>query len=659
MSKSIYKIIFSLLFGFVLLISNLPLAYASNPKESIDSSERIIDYYSKIIVSKDSSLDVTEEITVRVNNENIKRGIYRDFPTKYKGPYGFRENVGFEILEIKKQNLDKELSLKTEPYRTESVINGVRIYIGDENIILDPGVYKYSIRYKTTFQLADLENSDQLYWNVTGNGWFFPIDNVRAEIILPGSYSKSALSLEGYQGLEGSTERNNSFEVSKKGETTIIKTSASRRLLQNEGFTVKINFPKGEIDYPLGYTGQFRILRDNLDIPILLFGTILFLFYCIYTRLRYGRDPIKQTVIPRFEPPKDFSPAGINFFVNKGFTNKSLTASIINLAIKGYLKIKEIENRILVFEWKEFEIEKLKEPDDTLPEEEKYILDSLFSNTATYRFKKEYNSVFALIVRQFTAKLNNIYFKKFYKFNTKFIILGALIFLLTFLIGFILSGFDFISYFTVIFISVFYTSFGSILIYLITKAKNIFLKILYIFFYVSLTTFFALMTLVSIFISSMLINLTFYPGILAFLNAFVFSIFIYLIQQMTQDGSRISSEIEGFRMYLMAAEAEDIKVINKEHPKTLDLFQKYLPYAIALDVETEWTSQFEDQIKQAQIDQSSDYASWYVGSSALSSVSSINSITSSISSSISSASTSSSSGGSSGGGGGGGGGGGW
>jgi uncharacterized membrane protein len=132
-------------------------------------------------------------------------------------------------------------------------------------------------------------------------------------------------------------------------------------------------------------------------------------------------------------------------------------------------------------------------------------------------------------------------------------------------------------------------------------------------------------------------------------------------------------KIEGFKMFLTTTEENRYKIMHKEIPLTLDVFEKCLPFAIALDLEVPWTNKFKTQIEEARLSGNSGNLRWYQSSSFLSAASFssgfsgfTSGMSSSISSSIASATTSSSSGsggggggGSSGGGGGGGGGGGW
>ena len=90
------------------------------------AEERILDFHSDITVHKDGSLVVCETIKVHAEGDQIKRGIYRDFPTMYKGKYFTRRWVPFDVVSVLRDG-------KVDAYHTQGLDNGVRVYIGQEN----------------------------------------------------------------------------------------------------------------------------------------------------------------------------------------------------------------------------------------------------------------------------------------------------------------------------------------------------------------------------------------------------------------------------------------------------------------------------------------------------------------------------------------------
>ena len=134
------------LLSFMVLLLALLLFCFVAPTFSAQS-ERILEFNSRMQVQQDGSMTVTEEIRVVCARQQIKRGIYRDFPTKYKDRYGNKVKVGFEVLEVLRDGF-------SEPYHFKELSNGKRVYIGKKEVFLKPGIYTYSITYKTDRQLG-------------------------------------------------------------------------------------------------------------------------------------------------------------------------------------------------------------------------------------------------------------------------------------------------------------------------------------------------------------------------------------------------------------------------------------------------------------------------------------------------------------------------
>lgn len=163
------------------------------------AEERIQRFVSDVQIQKNSSLEVIETIDVRAEHNQINRGIYRDFPTRYRGRRGNQVRVG---LTFQGATLDG----MPVPAKTESISNGVRIRIGDPDKYVEVGEHRYVIRYSTTRQIGRFNGFDELYWNATGNGWIFPIDVAEARIRLPEAVNFGERA--SYTGPQGATSSN-------------------------------------------------------------------------------------------------------------------------------------------------------------------------------------------------------------------------------------------------------------------------------------------------------------------------------------------------------------------------------------------------------------------------------------------------------------------
>ena len=143
------------------------------------AEERIQRFVSDVQIQKDGSLDVTETIDVRAEHNQINHGIYRDFPTRYRGRSGGQVRVGFTFQGA---TLDGHAGPGKDrnPSRTASG-SGSAI---PTNMWTSASTATSSAT-STTRQIGRFDGFDELYWNVTGNGWIFPIDLAEARIRLP------------------------------------------------------------------------------------------------------------------------------------------------------------------------------------------------------------------------------------------------------------------------------------------------------------------------------------------------------------------------------------------------------------------------------------------------------------------------------------------
>ena len=279
--------------GFTLASAAVLTLPPSAAQDLPSGPERILSFQSEITVSTDGSMQVKETIKVRAAGEQIRRGIYRDFPTDYRDRLGNRYVVGFELLDATRDG-------QAENYRVESRENGNRVYLGRKSVLLSPGEYTYSITYRTTRQLGFFPDHDELYWNVTGNGWVFPIERATAVVNLPAGIRPAAILLDGYTGPQGSLGKAFEGSVDPQGRPTFTTT---KPLGPAEGLTIVVSWPKGFIAPP---TREMKIqwfLEDNRSTLVGLAGLLLLLGYYFFTWVRVGRDPERGVIMPLYAPP--------------------------------------------------------------------------------------------------------------------------------------------------------------------------------------------------------------------------------------------------------------------------------------------------------------------------------------------------------------------
>lgn len=245
------------------------------------TKERITDFVSDVTVNPDASLTVRETIVVIAEGDAIKRGIFRDFPFIYQDRNGQRVIAGFKVDSVTRNGLPEQYSL-------ESLSNGTRIRIGDKDVFLRPSEYRYDITYHTTRQIGFFESYDELYWNVTGNGWLFSVDRARVIIRLPGEARIGGHAFyTGYACETGTDAR----PINAEGN--VFEAATTRSLKPNEGFTVAINWQKGIVTPPSDSQKWVWWISDNLGLFALALGFVASFAYFLLAWNRVGRDPLK------------------------------------------------------------------------------------------------------------------------------------------------------------------------------------------------------------------------------------------------------------------------------------------------------------------------------------------------------------------------------
>jgi len=305
----------TLLNFMVLLLSLLLFSFVAPTFAA--QSERILGFNSRMQVRQDGSMTVTEEISVVCAGQQIKRGIYRDFPTKYKDRYGNNVKVGFEVLEVLRDGL-------SESYHFKELSNGKRVYIGKKEVLLKPGIYTYTITYKTDRQLGFFDDFDELYWNVTGNGWEFVIEKVEALVELPPG--ADILKSAAYTGRFG--ERGQDFTTDYDQYGNIIFTT-TRKLMPKEGLTIAVAWPKGFVSEPTRQEKLSYMLKDSSGLAAASIGLLALTLFYFVAWYQVGKDPPAGTIFPLFSPPKWVSPALARLIMRLGRLDDKLFANCL------------------------------------------------------------------------------------------------------------------------------------------------------------------------------------------------------------------------------------------------------------------------------------------------------------------------------------------
>ena len=591
------------------------------------AAEKIISFHSAIELTKEGRVNVTETIQVQVENNQIRRGIFRDFPTIYKTRFLTKSTVDFKLEQVLRND-------KPEPFHLEMLSEGVRIYIGAEDGLVPRGVQTYTLAYSTNRQLAFFDTYDRFAWNVTGNGWGFPIDQVTAELTWPEDIPSAAtIEQEAWTGYAG--EIGADYESEVHDHKIIIRSTAP--LKPHQGLTFRVKFSKGFFVNTRSVFMDF--IADNLFWLLMVITVFsLFAFYLVAWH-RVGRDPQPGVIMPLFYPPENMSPAAMRYVLDEKTDNKSFTAALINLAVKGHIHLKKQKDGYQI-------TRQSGEPQLAPSKGEQVVLEKLLRSGQSFSIGKTYNSRVSTAMKGLYAKIKSEFKELCFKDNSMLAIVGLSISVLVML---------------------------AYLMHLSSGDKSGITYLFQVIVFVAVT-FFIYKSRISGWVIALAVyfvvsDLNFSPSLLVLVGFLVVVnlIFIYLLKAPTPFGRQLMDKIEGFKLYLSTAEQNRLNIM---HPPqmTPELFEAYLPYALALGVENKWSEQFATYLKQASLDPQDYQPTWYSGHSFdLSSGGSrsFGSLAGGMASTLSTASTPPSStssgggGGFSGGGGGGGGGGGW
>ena len=624
----------------------LPALFLLTPGGAV-AEERIHHFFSDVQIQRDSSLEVTETIDVRAENQAINHGIYRDFPTRYRGRHGNQVRVGFTFQ-------GATLDGMPVPASTEAYGNGVRIKVGDPEKYVPVGDHRYVIRYRTNRQIGRFADYDELYWNATGNGWVFPIDGAEARIRLPQAVRVGQRAI--YTGPQGSSASNAEVADEKPGEILFRTTQG---LGPYEGLTVAVAFPKGVIAEPTDTSRLADWLADNG--PPLMGGAALLalLGFYFFAWRRVGRDPRAGTVVPIFSPPDELTPAAMRYISRMSSDNRVFAAALVDMGVRGHVRMVEEEGGWFSRDKTRLERVAGTEP---LPDEEQAALAQLVSTGESIVMEQKNHAKLSSAKKVLEESLKRKYEGAL--FNKNWGWAGAGVLLLVAAIWFVAA-------------SIVAASGLDVTMVLVPLGAAVVVALLLMWIQTATSVGKCLATIIAFGFGALAVAtgapilfqalqtgwlLPFAPVLRA--APVVLSAFMW-IDAPTMEGRAVLDRVAGFKQYLSITERERLDRMTAPED-TPQIFEKYLPYAIALGVENRWAERFAGVLAAAAAQGQQGFG-WYSGSSNPwdNATGFADTMGSSLASTISSASTApgsssgSGGGGSSGGGGGGGGGGGW
>lgn len=583
------------------------------PNNSYAVTDYVINSYDiNVKVNENNTFDITETITA--NFYMRKHGIIRTIPLK---------NTIERLDGSTSTNRVKITNLQVNNEYSKSNSNGnLAIKIGNQDTYVT-GLQKYVIKYTYDIGVDPVKDADEFYYNLIGTEWDTRISNVSFSITMPKEFDASSLGFS--SGRYGYTD-SDSVSYSVNGNT--ISGIYTDTLPAGNGLTVRLTLPD---NYFVGAR------NNNTDYYIIIGISLVIVFIAFILWLLFGKDkPVIETV--EFYPPEGYNSAELAFLYKGETDDKAIVSLLIYLASKGYLSIKETENKALFAITKDFTIYKLKEYDGT-NEIEKLFFDGLFrtrssvtSSDLTNRFYITVNRIKKLLNKK--ENKTKIFDKKSLQLRGFIIPMMLIIFILITVKPFYDTGM-----LSELPVALIFPGIGfSLMISILTSSSPKSAKI-FIIFWGLLFGGIPLFMILPIIFSTSISAITYFIGILCIIVLYVFR---KIILKRTPFGLEILGKIKGFKRFLETAEKDQLEAMVEKEP---EYFYNILPYTYALDVSDKWVEQFENIAVEP--------PSWYYSSTAFSVHSFgtfMNSTMTRVNTSMTSRPSSSGSGGSSGGG---------
>lgn len=476
-------------------------------------SWRVSDFNDTISIAEDGSAVVQERITLSFSGE--WHGIHRLIPVEYPGPRGTNYTLFLKVTSVTDGSGGK---LKYES-STSNGFRDLKIYIPGAVDAQRTVEIDYTVRNGMRF----FEDHDEFYWNVTGNDWPVPIDHAAALVTFPNSAAGS-LRAQAFTGVYGSAERNATAEVN--GADCSFTTT--NPLPMRGGLTIDIYIPKDILSEPGSFTRLLWFVGSN-PIVFLPFWTFAVMFVLWW---KWGRDPDPGvSVAPMYEPPKGLSPAEAGTLLEDKIHPRDITSTIVDLAVRGFVKIEEVDDKGLVFHHKDYIFHLLiPQPQwQGLAPHEQVMLTNIFSNGDQIRLsslKNRFYTAIPVIRRDIMSALRN---KGMYLLDPE-----------------TANGYSFVGILVIV---------APFLMLQFLLHKDVFSSV------------------------GLLVGC----GII---SAIIWWLFARQMTAKTVNGARTLVAILGFQEFMNRVDADRLKRMPP------DTFEKYLPYAMALGVEHHWAQAF-------------------------------------------------------------------
>jgi len=321
-------------------------------------------------VQPDSSINVTESITADFTGDP-HHGIYRDLPLSGKDKWGNNYRLRIDDVRVT-DGSGNPLQTVTSPG-----LGRLQLKIGSPNTMLSTP-QTYNINYHLQRAVHFFSEHDEIYWNVVGNEWENEIQNASCLIVLPKDAPVNQLRTQSYTGIYGTTTTG-AISDTPNGRTA--RYWMTRPLSSGEGMTVVFGWPKGIVQQPSFKQEAIWFVSDNGY----FFLPIFFLIGLVLYWRKIGADPdTGKSEVVAYDPPDNLNPAELGTLIDEKADMRDIAASIIDLAVRGFLHIKVTKEKAFFGSKTDYTLELNKSYDETIADPkltdfEQSLIKGLFS----------------------------------------------------------------------------------------------------------------------------------------------------------------------------------------------------------------------------------------------------------------------------------------
>ena len=541
-------------------------------------AEKITNYEVTVQMNKNGTLTVNEVIDYEFDGV-AKHGIYRDIPLRSK-----KNGVDIYKSYIKMNSIKRNGI--SEEYSTKLFDEGIRYRVGSADRFVENGVNRYEFNYVIYNAVFEKNGIYQVYFNAIGQFWQVPIEKAAVNIKFGNGepvLKNEIRQLDIFTGEYGQSGKD--YITNLNNGTVEIKTN--KVLEAYNGLSFRLNLKTDNIS-PTFWDKLQTLYYAH---PLIAVGPIIIIILAIYgfvTWYIFGRDVGKKAIVPEFNIPKDISAMYAAYIKGVREPKEILTIGVLSLLSKGYV---EADDKKGDGKNVKYTLSDSKRSKPELAEEEKIVFNALSNTGNIFKNERSLYNASNKILKLF----ENEYKKKVYRdnsiFNVAFIIGIVIVFIISTNAN---SGTEGLAdnNFEVAYLVMISCVFGIILNRVFLVLKNI---------YGNDSTFLKVVKwLVVLFMSAIYGVLNFI--VIGIIMA-MYTVYSKVIGRYTADGMRKKEYLDGMKMYIKTAEANQIMKFN-DVDELVAYFKGILPYAVALGVKNEAIKLMKNTIKLYNFDES-------------------------------------------------------